>query len=140
MEPLGMTILNGLREFEGYEFGRRLAYVGDGVGIFAGEPAGVAGLEVSGQRVGVGERVFYRLFDIVTGSVFSKIEIADGYQEVGAGAVHGSRGAGLEFEFGDADVVFYEEDLLGASGEDFEAAALIPFGCGVPERFVPGGF
>src|SRR5580698_2951103 len=41
--------------------------------------------------------------------------------------MHGNYSTGLEFEFGDADGVFYEEDLLGASGESFEGAVFIPF-------------
>jgi hypothetical protein len=46
--------------------------------------------------------------------------------------VRGDYGAGLEFSFGDADVVFDEEDLDGAGGEDVQRAifvlAGIPFG------------
>ena len=54
--------------------------------------------------------------------------------------VHGNYSAGLEFEFGDADSVFYEEDLFGAALEDFEGAIFIfagvPVRRGVAERFV----
>ena len=45
-------------------------------------------------------------------------------------------GAGLEFEFGGADSVFYPEDLLGASGEGFEGAVFVPMRGGVAEVFV----
>ena len=58
---------NSLREFEGYEFGWLVAGVGDGVGIVAGEPFGVAGLEVAGH----GAHTFY---------VTADVEVADGYE------------------------------------------------------------
>jgi len=49
-------------------------------------------------------------------------------------------GPWLEFEFGGADCVFYEEDLLGASGESFEGSVFVPVdfsaGGGVAEGFV----
>lgn len=35
--------------------------------------------------------------------------------------------AGLEFDFGDADAVFHEEDVLRAAVEDVEAAFLVPW-------------
>ena len=41
--------------------------------------------------------------------------------------MHRDYAAGLEFEFGDADGVFDEENLFGAVGEDGEAAVFIPF-------------
>src|SRR5580700_2307534 len=41
---------------------------------------------------------------------------------------HAGGCAGLEFEFGDADGVFDEEDLLGASGEEYEGAVFILVG------------
>jgi hypothetical protein len=51
--------------------------------------------------------------------------------------MQGDYGAGLEFGFGDADVVFDEEDLNGAGGEDVQRAifvlAGIPFGGGGAE-------
>ena len=54
--------------------------------------------------------------------------------------VFGDCGAGLEFEFGGSDCVFYEEDLLGASGESFQGSVFvlvgIPLGGGVAEVFV----
>lgn len=54
--------------------------------------------------------------------------------------VHGDCGAGLEFEFAGADSVFYEEDLLGASGESFQGAVFIPLDVsvsgGVAQGFV----
>ena len=42
----------------------------------------------------------------------------------------------MEFEFGDADVVFDEENLFGAVGEDIEAAVFVPVSGGGAERFV----
>jgi hypothetical protein len=42
----------------------------------------------------------------------------------------------LELEFGGADSVFYEEDLLGASGESFEGAVFVPLGGRMAEVFV----
>ena len=65
-------------------------------------------------------------FFVVALDVAADVEIADGYQEVRAGVVvHGDYCAGLEFEYGGADGVFDEEDLLGAAGEGFEAAVFI---------------
>ena len=124
----GLAGLLRLREFEGYEFGWLCAGVGDGVGIVAGEPFAVAGFEVAGH----GAHAFY---------VAADFEIAYGYQQMRAFVVvHGDRRAGLEFEFSGADSVFYEEDLLGASGESFQGAVFIPFdiavGGGVAEGFV----
>jgi hypothetical protein len=50
--------------------------------------------------------------------------------------VFGDCGAGLEFELGGADCVFYEEDLLGTSGEGFEGSVFIPLGGRMAEGFV----
>ena len=50
--------------------------------------------------------------------------------------VQGNDAAGLEFEFGDADVVFDKENLFGAVGEDIETAVFVPVSGGVAERFV----
>ncbi len=54
-----------LREFQGYEFGGLVAGVGDGVGVVAGEPFGVAGFEVSGHGA-------------LALDVAAEVEIADG--------------------------------------------------------------
>src|SRR5271170_5794225 len=97
-----------LREFQGYEFGGLRAGVGDGVGVVAGEPFGVSGFEVAGHGT---------LWTILVVALYvaAEIEVADGYEQVRAGVVvHGDNAAGLEFEFGDADTVFDEEDLFGA--------------------------
>ena len=50
--------------------------------------------------------------------------------------MHGNYSTGLEFEFGDADGVFDEEDLLSATLEDVKGAVFIPMGRRVAERFV----
>ncbi len=73
--------------------------------------------------------------------VAADFEIGDGYQQVRAFVViHGDCRAGLEFEFAGADSVFYEDDLLGASGESFQGSVFIPMdiavGDGVAEGFV----
>ena len=113
-----------LWEFQGYELGWFCACVGYGVGILAGEPFAVAGFEVAGH----GAHAFH---------VAADFEIGDGYQQVRAFVViHGDCGAGLEFEFGGADSVFYEEDLLGASRESFEGAVFVPMGGRLAEGFV----
>ena len=113
-----------LWEFQGYELGWLGACVGYGVGIVAGEPFAVAGFEVTGH----GAHAFY---------VAANVQIRDGYQKVRAGVVVlGDCGAGLEFEFGGADSVFYEEDLLGASGESFEGSVFVPLGGRMAEVFV----
>ena len=54
--------------------------------------------------------------------------------------LRGNDGTGLQFPFGDANVVFDEEDLPGAALENVEGAIVIPFrgGCaegGVFEEF-----
>ena len=41
--------------------------------------------------------------------------------------LHGDHASRLEFDFGDADAVFDEEDFFGASVEDVEAALFVPF-------------
>ena len=98
------------------------------MGVAAEEPFGVAGLEVSGH----GGVAFY-----VAAEVFSKIEVAHGYEEVRAGVmVHGNDSAGLEIEFGDADAVFDEENLFGAAAEDVEGAVFVPVRGGLAEGFV----
>ena len=104
-----------LREFQGYEFCWLGAGVGYGVGVVAGEPFGFAGFEVAGHRAWA-----------VPSDVAAKVEIGDGYQQVRAGVVVlGNYSAGLEFEFGDADAVFDEEDLFGAALEDVEGAVFV---------------
>src|SRR3979409_293215 len=97
-----------LRKLQSHELGELLSYIGDGVGVVAGEPLGVAGLEVSGHGA-------------LALDVAADVEVGYGYQQVGAGVVmHGDCGSGLEFEFGGADSVVYEEDLFGAAFEDVE--------------------
>ena len=108
------------------------SHVGDGVGVVAGEPFGVAGFEVGGPRA--------HALDVAA-VVLSKIEVGDGDEEMRAGVVvHGDDDAGLEFELGDADGVFHEEDLLSATGEGFKGAVFIflriPWTGGVAQRFV----
>jgi hypothetical protein len=44
----------------------------------------------------------------------------------------------LELEFGGADSVFYEEDLLGASGESFEGAVFVPMHLSMGSRIAEG--
>src|SRR5271165_4516114 len=77
--------------------------------------------------------------------VAANVQVTYGYEQVRAGVVVlGDCGAGLEFEFAGADRVFYEEDLLGASGESFEGAVFIPLEIsirsGVAEVFVVQDF
>jgi len=50
--------------------------------------------------------------------------------------VLGDCSVGLEFEFGGADAVFYEEDLFGAALEDVEGSVFVPVGGGVAESLV----
>jgi hypothetical protein len=47
IRPLGMTILYGLWEFQGYEFGWSLGGVDDEVGVVTEEPFGFASLKVN---------------------------------------------------------------------------------------------
>jgi hypothetical protein len=100
------------------------------VGEAARDPFGVAGTEVGG----FGGFAFFAAAEVFA----SQIKVADGDEKVRAGVVmQGDYGAGLEFGFGDADVVFDEEDLNGAGGEDVQRAifvlAGIPFGGGGAE-------
>ena len=114
----------GSVEFESDELGFLFAGVGQGVGVGAGEPLHVAGLEVSGHGA--------LAFDVA-----ADFEIRDRYYEMRAGVVVAGDGrAGLQVDLGDADAVLHEHDVLGASGEDVEAAVFVP--CG-GRRFV-GGF
>jgi len=50
--------------------------------------------------------------------------------------VGGDDASGLEFEFGDADAVFNEENFCGAAPEDVEAAGCVPLESGVAEFVV----
>src|ERR1700729_233213 len=69
--------------------------------------------------------------------VAANVEVGNGDEEVRAGVmVHGDNAAGLEFEFGNTDGVFDEENLLSATLEDVKGAVLIPMGRRVAERFV----
>jgi len=123
-----------LREFQGYEFCRGCAGVGDGVGVVAGEPFGVSGFEVAGHGSA-------GACGGVTLHVAADVKVGDGDQEVRAGVVvRGDDAAGLEFEFGGADAIFDEEDLFGAVGKDVEAAVFIPVGGGFAESFVVENF
>jgi hypothetical protein len=83
------------------------------VGVAAGDPFGIAGVEVEG----FGGFAFF---------VAAEVEIAHGDKEVRAGVVmQGDYGAGLEFGFGGADVVFDEEDLDGAAVENVQRAIFV---------------
>jgi hypothetical protein len=69
--------------------------------------------------------------------MLSQIQVGDGYQKVWAGVLmHRDHACGLEFEFGDADSIFHEEDFAGAAVEDVEAAGCVPFESGVAEFVV----
>jgi hypothetical protein len=94
------------------------------VGIVAGEPFGVAGVEVCGR----GGLTFY---------VVADVEIADCNQQMRTSVMmERYDSAGLEFEFGDADSVFDKEDLFGAAWEDIHAAVFAPFSDGFMHSFV----
>ena len=102
-------------EFQGYELGWLVAYVGQGVGVAAGEPLHVAGLE--NARHGA------LAYDIA-----AHLQVGYRDQQVRAGVVMaGHGGAGLQFGFGDAHAVLDEDDVLRASGEDVQAAVFVPF-------------
>jgi len=62
-----MTLFFG--EFQGYEFGRGLAGVGDAVGVAAGEPFDLARHEVTGH----GPRHWAGAFDVA-----ANVEVCDG--------------------------------------------------------------
>jgi hypothetical protein len=98
-----------LWEFQGYEFGWVRACVGYRARVVGGEPFVFAGFEVGGLAFHAAD-----------------VEIGDGHEQMRGGViVPGDYSVGLEFEFGDADAVFYEEDLLGAAWEDFQGAVFI---------------
>ena len=113
----GRSSTQSLGEFQGYEFGWVGACVGEGVGVVAGEPFGFAGFEVAGQE-DLGS--FFVALDVgltVAVEIAAEVQVGDGDQEVRAGVVvRGDYAAGLEFEFGGADSVFDEDDLLRAAG------------------------
>lgn len=63
----------------------------------------------------------------LAGYVVAEQQVGDGYDQMRVSVVVFGHGAGdLEFGFGDADAVFDEENLLGASVEDLEAAIVVP--------------
>jgi len=98
------------------------------VGVVAGEPFGVAGLEVAGH--------WALAFDVA-----ADVEIGNGHEQVWADVmVQGDDSAGLEFEFGDADAVFDEENLLRTAVEDVEGTIFVPISGGVAKRFVLDDF
>jgi hypothetical protein len=102
-------------EFQGDELGWLVAYVGQGVGVAAGEPLHVAGLE--NARHGA------LAYDIA-----AHLQVGYRDQQVRAGVVMaGHGGAGLQLGLGDADAVLNEDDVLRATGEDVEAAVFVPF-------------
>jgi len=111
-------------EFHGDELGWLVAYVGQGVGVAAGEPLHVAGLENAWHGA--------LAYDIA-----AHLQVGYRDQQVRAGMVMaGHSGAGLQLGFGDADAVLNENDVLRASGEDVEAAFFVPLG----RRVLAGGF
>lgn len=96
------------------------------MGVATGEPLGVAGLEVAGHRSGHRPLAF---------DVAEEVEVGDGDEQVRASVVmRGDHAPGLEFELGDANAVFDEEDFFGAAVEDVEAAVFVGVG-GVPVRW-----
>jgi hypothetical protein len=101
-------------EFHGDELGWLVAYVGQGVGVAAGEPLHVAGLENAWHGA--------LAYDIA-----AHLQVGYRDQQVRAGMVMtGHCGAGLQLGFRDADAVLNENDVLRASGEDVEAAFFVP--------------
>ena len=64
----------------------------------------------------------------VRGSSGEEIEIVDGDEQDRARAgMAWDHAFGREFDFGDADSVFDEEDFFGAAVEDVEASVFVPF-------------
>jgi len=105
------------------------------VEVHAGEPYRVARLQIKSK--------FYwdERLRIAADIVVSHMDVAGRYQKPRALlVVHGDYCAGLEFEFGGADSVFNEEDLLGASRESFQGSVFVPMDFsvsgGVAEGFV----
>ena len=102
-------------EFQGGELGWLVAYVGQGVGVAAGEPLHIAGLENAWHRA--------LAYDIAP-----HLQVGYRDQQVRARMVMaGHGGAGLQLGLGDADAVLDKDDVLRASGEDVEAAFFVPF-------------
>ena len=119
-----MSVPHSLWEFEGHEFREVLSGVGQSVGVGAGEPFCIAGLEVAGHGA-------------LSFQVAAEIEIGDGNEQTRAGVkVFRDRGAGLEFELGDADAVFDEEDFFSAALQDVETSVFVPVGGRVAEFVV----
>jgi hypothetical protein len=117
-----------LVEFQGYELGWLVAYVGQGVGVAAGEPLHVAGLENAWHGA--------LAYDIA-----AHLQVGYRNQQVRAGMVMaGHGGTGLQLGLGDADAVLDEDDVLRASGEDVEAAFFVPVHSPLCRRVLAGGF
>jgi len=93
------------------------------VGVASGEPFDVSGFELG--RGGAAA------FDVA-----AEVDVGDGDDEVRAVVVMaGDDASGLELDFGDAGVVFDEEDFLRAGVEDVEAAVFVPVGGGCGAGF-----
>ena len=115
-------------ELQGDELGWLVAYVGQGVGVAAGEPLHVAGLENAWHGA--------LAYDIA-----AHLQVGYCDQQVRAGMVMAGHGrAGLQFGLGDADAVLNEDDVLRASGEDVEAAVVLPVHSPLCRRVLAGGF
>jgi len=111
-------------EFQGDELGWLVAYIGQGVGVAAGEPLHVAGLENAWHGA--------LAYDIA-----AHLQVGYRDQQVRARMVMaGHSGARLQLGFGDAHAVLNEDDVLRASGEDVEAAFFVP----LRRRRLAGGF
>jgi hypothetical protein len=102
------------------------------VGILVGEPFRVSGLKVAWTRPVFGRAVSAWVVgeEVETGH-------GDQQQRMREGSP-GDDSAGLKFEFGDADAIFYEEYLLGATIEDIETAVLVPLQVSVSSGVAKG--
>src|SRR5580692_8502033 len=111
-------------EFQGDELGWLVAYVGQGVGVAAGEPLHVAGFENAWHGA-------------LTYDIAAHLQVGYCDRQVRAGMVMARYGgARLQLGLGHADAVLHEDDVLRASGEDVEAAFFVPL-C---RRRLAGGF
>lgn len=108
-----------LGKFQRYELRGGVACVDDGLAESEGEPEGVPGHEVGGG--------WDRSVPIVRAGILGEeIGIGERYQQHRvSGRTARDNCCRLEFEFGDADSVFDEEDFLRAALEDIEASVFI---------------
>jgi hypothetical protein len=104
-----------LRKFQGDQSGFLRAYVRDRERVAFFDPSCLSCFEFDLRRA-------------FAFNVAAQMQVGDSYDDVRSVVmVFGKDAAGIELKVSGADVVFDEEDVLGAAVEDVEAAFFVPF-------------